>query len=266
MNYNGKLMKMVSEIGPDVKYSLPLDNTYINISDYINKNIQIEFNNEIFCIKCNNKIKKSFAQGFCFPCFQSSPETSECILKPELCQAQEGIARDMDWAKNHCLKDHFVYLSLTSGIKVGVTRSTQIPTRWIDQGAVSAIKFAKTPNRYFAGIIEVFLKQFISDRTAWQRMLKNQIESSIDLVKKKNELLEKLPEKLKKFVTDNNTVVDINYPNLVYPDKVKSLGLDKNSLIEGKLTGIKGQYLYINNENVFNVRKHQGYFVNIKIN
>ena len=266
MNYNGKLMKMVSEIGPDVKYSLPLDNTYIKISDYINKNIQIEFNNEIFCIKCNNKIKKSFAQGFCFPCFQSSPETSECILKPELCQAQEGIARDMDWAKNHCLKDHFVYLSLTSGIKVGVTRSTQIPTRWIDQGAVSAIKFAKTPNRYFAGIIEVFLKQFISDRTAWQRMLKNQIESSIDLVKKKNELVEKLPEKLKKFVTDNNTVVDINYPNLVYPDKVKSLGLDKNSLIEGKLTGIKGQYLYINNENVFNVRKHQGYFVNIKIN
>tara|TARA_Y100001968_G_scaffold63304_1_gene54085 strand:+ start:1935 stop:2735 length:801 start_codon:yes stop_codon:yes gene_type:complete len=266
MNYSGKLMKMVSDLDNHVKYSLPIGKESFNISDFIDNNIQIEFNNEIFCIKCNNKIKKSFAQGFCFPCFQSAPETSECILKPELCQAQEGIARDMEWARDHCLKDHFVYLSLTSGIKVGVTRSTQIPTRWIDQGAVSAIKFAKTPNRYFAGIIEVFLKQFISDRTAWQRMLKNQIDSSIDLIKKKNELIEKLPEKLKEYVIVNNLVVNINYPIKNFPDKVKSLSLDKNSLIDGQLTGIKGQYLYINNETVFNVRKHQGYLVNIKIN
>ena len=266
MNYSGKLMKMVSDLDNHVKYSLPIGKESFNISDFIDNNIQIEFNNEIFCIKCNNKIKKSFAQGFCFPCFQSAPETSECILKPELCQAQEGIARDMEWARDHCLKDHFVYLSLTSGIKVGVTRSTQIPTRWIDQGAVSAIKFAKTPNRYFAGIIEVFLKQFISDRTAWQRMLKNQIDSSIDLIKKKNELIEKLPEKLKEYVIANNLVVNINYPIKNFPDKVKSLSLDKNSLIDGQLTGIKGQYLYINNETVFNVRKHQGYLVNIKIN
>ena len=263
MNYNGKLMKMVSEIGPDVKYSLPLDNTYINISDYINKNIQIEFNNEIFCIKCNNKIKKSFAQGFCFPCFQSSPETSECILKPELCQAQEGIARDMDWAKNHCLKDHFVYLSLTSGIKVGVTRSTQIPTRWIDQGAVSAIKFAKTPNRYLAGMIEKDINQYISDRTYWRRMLLGEYPK-LNLLDEKEKLSTKLNQQYYKYIDNDNTITKIEYPQFNNIEKIKSLNIEKNPTIEGTLTGIKGQYLFINNNTVLNIRKYTGYIINIK--
>ena len=144
-----------------VHYQLPINKELFNISDYINKQITINFSSEINCVRCGIKIKKTFAQGFCFPCFQNSPETSECILKPELCQAQNGIARDLEWAKQHCLKNHYVYLSLTSGIKVGVTRATQIPTRWIDQGAVKAIKFSKTPNRFTAGLIEVFLKQFV---------------------------------------------------------------------------------------------------------
>ena len=266
MNFNGTLMKMVSKIDTTIQYSLPIGSKKLNISDYLNHNIEIIFNHKIFCVKCNKKIKKSFAQGFCFPCFQSSPETSECILKPELCKAQDGIARDMEWAKDHCLKDHFVYLSLTSGIKVGVTRGTQIPTRWVDQGAVSAIKFAKTPNRYLAGCIEVFLKQFISDRTAWQRMLKNQIDISIDLLNKKNELMIELPEKLRKFVLNDNNIMNLVYPIKDFPQKVKSVSLDKNPNISGELTGIKGQYLYINKENVFNIRKHQGYLVDFNIN
>lgn len=265
MELNGTIMKMVSNNDSIVHYKLPIDKQLFNISHYINKQITINFNSEINCIKCGTKIKKTFAQGFCFPCFQNSPETSECILKPELCQAQNGIARDLEWANKHCLKNHYVYLSLTSGIKVGVTRATQIPTRWIDQGAVKAIKFSKTPNRFTAGLIEVFLKQFISDRTAWQRMLKNDFDISTDLKNKKIELSTLLPKELKQYYIKENDIYNINYPVKVYPAKVKSIGLDKFPEISGILTGIKGQYLFIDNEKVFNIRKHQGYKVYIKI-
>ena len=265
MELNGTIMKMVSNNDSIVHYKLPIDKQLFNISHYINKQITINFNSEINCIKCGTKIKKTFAQGFCFPCFQNSPETSECILKPELCQAQNGIARDLEWANKHCLKNHYVYLSLTSGIKVGVTRATQIPTRWIDQGAVKAIIFSKTPNRFTAGLIEVFLKQFISDRTAWQRMLKNDFDISTDLKNKKIELSTLLPKELKQFYIKENEIYNINYPVKVYPAKVKSVGLDKFPEISGILTGIKGQYLFIDNEKVFNIRKHQGYKVYIKI-
>lgn len=70
------------------------------------------------------KKSKSFAQGYCFPCFQRTPETEECVLRPELCKANEGVARDIDFAKEHCLIDHFVFLSYTINIKVRVTLNT----------------------------------------------------------------------------------------------------------------------------------------------
>ena len=277
MKYSGTLLKMSSIFKKPIEYSLPVGDQLFIISNYINKEIKIEFFGDIFCIKCNNKIKRSFAQGYCFPCFQSAPETSECILKPELCRAHEGIARDMEWAKKVCLNDHYVYLSLTSGLKVGVTRLQQVPTRWIDQGASQALILAKTPNRYYAGLIEVELKQYVSDKTAWQRMLKNEVKEIVNLVDEKNKLVNKLPSKLKKYVTNDEKIVNINYPKKKYPTKIKSLSLDKITIesskhidtiygsIIKKLTGIKGQYLYLDNEYVFNIRKHQGYSVTISI-
>ena len=51
--------------------------------------------------------------------------------------------RDYDWEMAHHMQPHVVYLSKTAGIKVGVTRETQIPYRWIDQGAVEALILAK---------------------------------------------------------------------------------------------------------------------------
>ena len=135
------------------------------------------------------KIKKTYMQGYCYPCFIESPKTSECILKPELCRAHEGEARDMEWAKEHCLQNQYVYLSLTSNLKVGVTRYTQIPTRWIDQGAHEALIFAKTPNRYTAGVIEKILSQHISDRTYWRRMLLGEYPN-LDLIDEKKKLSE----------------------------------------------------------------------------
>ena len=158
MRYNGTLLKMETKLVNPIEYELPSGDELIYMNPLIGKYIALKWLKEIYCVACGRKTNKSFAQGFCYPCFLNAPETSECIFRPELCRAQDGIARDMEWAENHCLQDHIVYLAISSGIKVGVTRSGQIPTRWIDQGAWQAIKLAKTPNRYTAGLIPEILK------------------------------------------------------------------------------------------------------------
>ena len=171
----------------------------------------------------------------------------------------------MEWAKYHCLQDHFVYLAISSGVKVGVTRSEQIPTRWMDQGAWQAILLAKTPNRYIAGLIEVILKEHISDRTHWQRMLKNQLIEGVNLFDKKNEMLKFITDDLRQYECPDNEIIEINYPVNEYPEKVKSLSFDKLDEITGRLWGIKGQYLIFDDGSVLNIRKHTGYKVVLEI-
>ena len=171
----------------------------------------------------------------------------------------------MEWSKKHCLQDHFVYLSLTAGAKVGVTRATQIPTRWIDQGAVQALKFAKTSNRYEAGCIEVEMKNHISDRTAWQRMLKNEIDDSINLYELKDTLINMIDEKYRGFILDNETIEIFSYPYILFPEKVKSLDLLKINRIKGRLIAIKGQYLLFDDNTVLNIRKHTGFKISFTV-
>ena len=171
----------------------------------------------------------------------------------------------MEWAEDHCLKDHFVYLAISSGVKVGVTRAAQIPTRWMDQGAWQAIKLAKTPNRYTAGLIEVKLKEHISDRTQWQRMLKNQLIEGVDLRCKKKEMLHCLSKELQKYECNDNVITEIIYPVEKYLDKIKSLSFDKLDEISGLLWGIKGQYLIFDDGSVLNIRKHTGYLINLEV-
>ena len=265
MRYNGTLLKMETKLEKPVEYELPIGDELVYMNNLIGKYIVFKWEKEIYCVACGRKTSKSFAQGFCYPCFLSAPETSECILRPELCQAQDGIARDMDWAENHCLHDHFVYLAISSGVKVGVTRSDQIPTRWIDQGAWQAIRLAQTPNRYTAGLIEVVLKQHISDRTQWQRMLKNQLIEGVDLKEKKKEMIAHLAPELQNYESEDNEITEITYPVTEYPEKVKSLSFDKLEEITGRLWGIKGQYLIFDDGTVLNMRKHTGYLVELEI-
>lgn len=170
----------------------------------------------------------------------------------------------MEWEEKNHNQPHIVYLAASDKVKVGVTRNTQIPTRWIDQGASSAIRLAKTPNRYEAGILEVALKDFFSDKTNWQRMLKNEIDTSIDLVEEKWNLHDQLPEDLTKFFSEDDEIVTITYPVKEFPTKVVSLSFDKTPIIEGKLVGIKGQYLIFEGGAVLNIRKHTGYHIEIK--
>ena len=261
----GILQKMKVDLQDEVKYTLQLEEGKVSINDYINKTILLEWNSDIFCSSCSKKIKKTFGDGFCYQCFSTAPEATECTIRPELCRAHLGEGRDVEWEQRNHNQPHIVYLAASDKVKVGVTRITQVPTRWIDQGASSAIRIAETPNRYEAGKLEVALKAFFSDKTNWQRMLKNEVDESIDLEEEKWELHDQLPSDLTTFFSENDEIIHINYPVINYPEKVKSLSFDKTPSIEGTLKGIKGQYLIFDGGRVINIRRHTGYFISIKI-
>ncbi len=227
------------------------------------KPLILSYSGKIYCIRCGRATNKSFAQGYCYPCFQRAPETSDCVLRPELCRAQAGESRDMEWSKKHCLVEHVVYLALSSDVKVGITRGSQVPTRWIDQGAHAAVPLAKTPNRYTAGLIEVALKKHLTDRTDWRKMLKDE-RADRDLLAAKAKIIELLPADLKQYAVAGGRKTAIQYPVKSYPEKVKSVGFDKESEISGLLLGIKGQYLIFEGNRVINMRKHQGYEITLK--
>lgn len=248
-----------------VEYSLFLDGEHLLVNSLIGKQIQLQHTGAIFCSSCGTKIKKTFQDGLCFKCFQSAPEASECILRPELCRAHLGEGRDVEWEAANHNQPHVVYLAASDTVKVGVTRATQVPVRWMDQGAAFAIRLAETPNRYEAGKLEVALKSFFTDKTNWQRMLKNEIDESIDLEEEKWSLHDQLPSDLTEFFSENDEIIRIHYPVEQYPEKIKSLSLDKTPLIEGKLSGIKGQYLLFEDGSVINIRKHTGYEVVILV-
>jgi hypothetical protein len=193
----------------------------------------------------------------------NSPESSPCIINPELCEGHLGKGRDVEWEKSNHVQPHFVYLAVASGLKVGVTRETQVPTRWIDQGASFAIKVAETPYRQLAGAIEVALKSHFTDKTNWQRMLKNEI-GDYDLETEKWQIEELLPADLGQYMSEDDEIIEINYPVLHYPEKIKSMSFDKTPLIEGTLLGIKGQYLLFDGDRVINLRKYSGYHIDLK--
>ena len=263
MKAEGNLLKMSTRHPERVDYYLNIGDEQVYVNDLIGHQLTVAWEHQINCIRCGRKTSKSFFQGYCYPCFLKAPETAPCIVHPEQCQAHEGIARDMEWSKTHCLIDHYVYLAVSSGLKVGVTRHTQIPTRWIDQGAHRAIKLAKTPNRHLAGLIEVDLKQHLADKTNWQQMLKGQVKREVDLKEEKARASELLSSDLQQYLIDDDAVTTITYPLEEHPAKVKSLSFDKEDEYTGRLAGIKGQYLIFEDGRVFNVRKHNGYLAKI---
>ncbi len=257
------LKKLKVENASPVKYFLPVEQEIL-ANDFIGKYLKINFLDEINCVKCGRKTNKTYGEGFCYHCFLTAPEADTCIVRPELCRAHEGISRDMEWSKQNCLTEHYVYLAVTDHVKIGVTRKNQIPARWIDQGALKVIKVAKTPYRQLAGEIEVDLKRFYSDKTNWQKMLKNEIED-VDLKEEKKRAAMLLSPYLRRYLDPDPTILTFTYPLLEVPKNVVSLSLDKTPVIEGVLTGIKGQYLIFDNEKVFNVRRFTGYKVKLQV-
>tara|TARA_B100001057_G_scaffold462331_1_gene515172 strand:+ start:5556 stop:6344 length:789 start_codon:yes stop_codon:yes gene_type:complete len=253
--FKGVLKKMLTVNGNPIRYFLTLDNDFIEINQCIRKRLKITKTGEQ-CINCNEKLD-IFRQGFCKNCFFNSPKIGEWIIRPELSKAHLGIEdRDLGYEKKIQIRPHIVYLSLSSHLKVGVTRKEQVITRWIDQGAKSALSILEVPNRYLAGIAELELKKVFSDKTNWRKMLQNNVEIA-DWTVARNKAIDNISNELKQYILNDNTVTDLIFPIDNYPKKVSSLNLSKSSY-EGVLTGIKGQYLIFEDDSVFNVRSNEG--------
>ena len=271
MKISGNLHKMRVELSRPVQYALPLNDECIPLNPLIGKPLSLRFTGDIHCVHCGRKTSKSFNQGYCFPCFRSLARCDVCIIKPEQCHFDQGTCREPEWAMQHCMQPHYIYLANSSGIKVGITRQTQVPTRWIDQGAVQALPIVKVQSRFQAGLLEVAMKQYVSDRTSWQKMLKSEAEA-IDLMAKQVELLASCEEPIREVIMrfgeesiellPDAEVVSIQYPVTEYPVKVKSFNFDKTPTVSGTLLGIKGQYL-IFDAGVINIRKFGGYQVEV---
>ena len=264
MTYEGVLNKMQTQFETPIQYFLIFQDSFLNVNQLLNKNIEINFVG-YQCLNCEKK-KKRFRQGFCYDFFYSSPAVGDWIMKPELSTAHLGIQdRDLAYEEKVQLQPHIVYLALSSEVKVGVTRKTQVPTRWIDQGAEKAISIVEVPNRYLAGITEVALKNHFADKTNWRKMLTNDIIFT-DLIKEREKLQYLLPNEVQEyFHLEKNDLYEMNYPVINYPLKINSLSLDKTPNYKGKLIGIKGQYLIFEDGTVFNIRSNEGYIVRIDV-
>jgi hypothetical protein len=253
---------MQTEFSNPIQYYLVFENSFLNVNQLLDKSFEITFQG-YQCLNCGKK-KKIFRQGFCYDCFMSSAAAGDWIMKPELSTAHLDIEdRDLDYEKRVQLQPHIVYLALSSEVKVGVTRNTQVPTRWIDQGAVQAIPVLETPNRYLAGIAEVALKNHFADKTNWQKMLKNEVPVT-NLFEEKSKLIQWLPEETKPYFIKEDHLYQMNFPVQTYPLKVTSLNLEKTPNFSGKVVGIKGQYLIFEDGTVFNVRTYEGFVVSLK--
>jgi len=263
MTYQGVLTKMVTEFGSPIQYYLVFENDFLNMNQLLNKQITMQFV-KYQCLNCGLD-KPIFRQGFDKQCFYDTASTGDWIMRPELSTAHLGKEdRDLEYEKKVQLQPHIVYLANSSNIKVGVTRKSQVPTRWIDQGAHEAIEIVEVPNRYLAGITEVALKDYVGDKTNWRKMLKNDIEDE-NLVEWREHLKSYIPNEAKDYFIESNTETNIEFPVIKYPKKPKSLNIQKEQQYSGKLVGIKGQYLIFEDETVFNVRANEGLVVNIAV-
>ena len=263
MQYEGVLRKMQTELGEPIQYYMLFENNFLNVNQILNKEIQISFI-KFQCLNCGEDLP-IFRQGFCKSCFFETPSAGDWIMRPELSTAHLGKEdRDLEYEKKVQLQPHIVYLANSSNIKVGVTRKSQVPTRWIDQGAHEAIEIVEVPNRFLAGITEVALKDHIGDKTNWRKMLTNAIDDE-DLVAWRNKLKAYIPTEAVEYFIENNQETHMKFPVLEYPVKVKSLNLAKTPQYKGTLMGIKGQYLMFKDNTVFNVRGSEGFYVSIAV-
>lgn len=268
-------MRVSAELGHTAQYALPIGDHLLPINDLINQNISVSFAGNIFCIHCGNKTKSSFNQGYCYRCLTTLAQCDSCIIKPELCHYDSGTCREPAWGEANCLNDHFVYLANTGNVKVGITRhvSDGVSSRWIDQGATQALAIMRVQDRLTSGLVESALKAHIADKTNWRTMLKGQPEK-VDLPALKETLLHKIEQELNEIIEEYGfqsinildlPQVDINYPVNIYPNKIKSINLDKEMEFAGTLQGIKGQYLLLDGDRVINLRKYSGYELTINV-
>ncbi|WP_179344236.1 DUF2797 domain-containing protein [Winogradskyella ursingii] len=263
MLYTGVLTKMQTEFSEPIQYYMVFENDFIHVNQLLENTLEIQLIGHQ-CLSCKLD-RPIFRQGFCRTCFFDQPVAGDWIMRPELSTAHlDKEDRDLAYEKKVQLQPHVVYLANSSNVKVGVTRKTQVPTRWIDQGAHEAIEMVEVPNRYLAGITEVALKDHVADKTNWRNMLKNNIED-VNLEEWRQRLKSYIPQEALDYFIETNAETHLHFPVLKYPEKPKSLNLKKTRNYSGRLMGIKGQYLIFEDDTVFNVRANEGLVVNLNV-
>jgi len=261
--FEGTLKKMLTEMQAPIRYFLDLDTDFVDMNQCLEHTLSIELIGTQ-CLSCQAD-KPIFRQGFCQSCFFESPQAGEWIMRPELSTAHLDIEdRDLAYERKIQLQPHIVYLAMSSHLKVGITRKSQVPTRWIDQGAHLALSLLEVPNRYLAGVGEVALKNLFSDKTNWRKMLQND-HDQIDWTTARQQAINALTEELKPYVQSETHPTELHFPVNQYPQKVNSLNLSKTHSYQGVLKGIKGQYLIFGDQTVFNVRSNEGYRVRLTL-
>lgn len=277
ITYSGALRKMnaFADATNTVSYQLPIGTDRVDINPLIGKPLSLRFSGDIHCVHCDRKTKKSFNQGYCYPCLISLAQCDSCIIKPEKCHYHEGTCREPQWGEEHCFSEHFVYIANTGTLKVGITRHVTegVSSRWIDQGATQATVMLRVSDRLTSGLVEMLCKQHIGDKTNWRTMLKSDPERA-DLEGVKATILAKIAEGLAQIKQERGLqsvsettgdIHNIHYPVDTYPDKIKSINLDKTPEFEGVLTGVKGQYWMLDGDRVINIRKYAGYNVSLEV-
>jgi len=269
----GNTRKMKTSLADVVQYQMVFGDSQVPMNQYLGRRLQLSFSGLINCVHCSRKTNKSFNQGYCYPCFKRLAQCDSCIVSPEKCHFHEGTCREPEWGEANCMIDHIVYLANTSGIKIGITRGSQVPTRWMDQGATQAKPIFRVDTRYQSGLVEVLFKAFIADKTNWQAMLKGDAEHR-DMEQVRRDLMTNCGDSVNELrercgiqaITEleNADETLISYPVSLYPQKVKSFNLDKTPTIDGTLTGIKGQYLLFDT-GVINIRKYGGYHLTLSL-
>lgn len=263
MSFIGFLSDLQHEPNVPVQYYLPLDDKRIHLNPHLGQTIELRFLGEKACCVCGRKAKKLFNNGYCYPCFTKLAECDLCIVKPHECHHHLGTCRDDEFAQANCMTPHYVYLALSSGIKVGLTRKSRGQARWIDQGAIQAIPIAEAPTRKAAGEMEYFISQHIPDKTDWRKMLSGKVEEA-DLLELRERVRGLLPEEFHAYLLDEQELYEFTYPILETLEKIKSLSFDKQDVISGRLLGIKGQYFILDHA-VVNIKKHTGYKVEVTL-
>lgn len=263
----GGLRKMRVEHADPIVYALPVGDACVALNVLLGRRILIRHTGTIHCVACGRRTAKSFNQGHCFACFRRLASCDGCIVRPERCHFHLGTCREPLWGEANCMRPHIVYLANSSGVKVGITRATQTPIRWIDQGAAQALPIARVASRRLSGLMEVAFKEHVSDRTDWRRMLRGEPEC-VDLNTSRDALITQCQAQLQDLTDEHDQTrpeliadaesLSFRYPVLEYPDKVSAINLDKDPMAEGTLLGIKGQYLILD-IGVLNVRKYGGY-------
>ena len=270
---SGTLRKMETRLLDPVSYSMVLSDERVPLNELLGRSLQLVHTGRIFCVHCGRKTTKSFNQGYCYPCFRKLAQCDSCIIHPEKCHFDQGTCREPDWGERVCMRDHIVYLANSSGLKVGITRSVQVPTRWIDQGATQALAIIRVRSRMQSGYLEVLFKQKVADKTNWRDMLKGTARP-LDMLAEKERLIaacktgiDELAERFGFFaisILNGLEPVEIRYPVLEHPTTLSTFNFEKETTVGGVLQGIKGQYL-IFDQGVINLRRFAGYEVELRL-